>query len=122
MINNDSSTIRASAVLTSSYVAATDIDCQNASQVYIYLNYTKGDETSCEVKVEYSYDDTTYFQETAVTTGATAALTISTYQMTATGKFVLQIPIMARWLRISVKASAGTPTGTLAIVEQRGNA
>lgn len=111
-------TIRASATLTGSYVAGTDISMDGHNYAGLIIDYTKGDETSMEVKVEISHDGgTTWFQQVAeeVTSG-TVAVSLSERQFTATGKYALQVyPVRADLIRVSVKATGGTPTGTVAI-------
>jgi len=58
-------TIRASAILTNSYVAGTTINNANhEDQLIIYVDFTIGSLTSAELKVEFSDDDITYYQET----------------------------------------------------------
>src|SRR5262245_19396771 len=127
MINNDADVVRASATLTGSYVAQTDTlhysETGDASQLVYLNNYTKGDETSASVKVEFSADKSTWYQETfsSISSG-TDTLTLGEHTMSATGKYVLYVPSCMPFTRISCKATGGTPTGTMAISVQEGNA
>lgn len=112
-------TVRASSVLTSSYVAGTLISSDTQNFLGVMLSYTKGDETSCEVKIEVSLDGgVTFFQQDVETPDATGkiALTQGYRQLTATGNYAVTIyPMKADQIKISAKATGGTPTGTLAV-------
>lgn len=112
-------TVRASSVLTSSYVAGTVFSMDIQNFLGIELIYTKGDETSCEVKLETSTDGGTTYQQQIVETPASSgeiALALGYRKMTATGTYsVVVSPIKADMVKISAKATGGTPTGTLAI-------
>ena len=66
--------LRSSAVLTGSYIAttvlgpqggSTNIDPAENNQLVLYIAFTIGSLTSAELKVEFSHDGTTYYQETA---------------------------------------------------------
>lgn len=118
-------TIRTSAVLTNSYVAATVLgvssDAQTPgipepslrNQLIVYIDFTVGSLTSASVKVEFSHDGTTYYQETfsAISAG-TDTLTNGVHTMTATGKYRVAIPIKDRYIKISA-IGTGTVTNSL---------
>jgi hypothetical protein len=123
MINNEQTTIRALAALTASYVASSVTDITDASQVYVYVTYTKGDESSCQVKFEYSPDGTLYGQETALSiSGGTSTDSLLEHTISATGTYTYQLPAMGMKFRASLKATGGTPTGTAKVELQEGNA
>jgi len=99
-----------------------DIEKLNVSRVYLYVEYTKGDEASCELQVEFTHKDydegaEVWFVPSSVneTTGAVAI--IPEWQMTGAGKF--RIPLLSiskeHKMRISAKATGGTPTGKLSL-------
>lgn len=96
-------TVRTSAVLTNGYVAGTVIDTGgNDNQLIIYADFTKGNLTTAEIKVEFSDDNSDYYQETfqAIAAGV-ATETLGVHQMSATGKYRFLIPIKDRYIKIS---------------------
>ena len=105
--------VRSSAILTTSYVAGTVLQpCNQYDQLIVLVNFTKGSLTSLEVKVEFSPDGTTYYQETAsAVSGGTSTDTLLEHTMTATGNYRLPIPIKDHYIKISVKGT-GTVTGS----------
>lgn len=124
MIEIDSyqANLRAPAVVTTGYIAATaiapglsaSIRPGNYNQLIIYWDVTLGSLTSAELKVEFSPDGgTTKFQETAeAISGGTATDTVMEHTVTASGKYRLAIPIADRHITISVKGT-GTVTNSL---------
>lgn len=111
-------TIRASSALTSSYVAGTVVSLDTQNFIGLMISYTKGDETSMQVKIESSIDGgDTYFQQAVQSTsGSTTTVSAGVYEMTATANVTFTInPIKADLIKVSVKATGGTPTGTCAI-------
>lgn len=116
--NKSKHTVRASAVLTAAYVAGTVFSSDEHNTLGVLVDYTKGDETSLEVKIESSIDGgTTYAQQiTETATGGSIAVALAERTFTATGKYwVVVHPFKADTVKISVKATGGTPTGTVAI-------
>lgn len=110
--------VRASAVLTGSYVAGTVFSMSNHNAIGLEVSYTKGDETSTQLKIEVSNDGgTTYAQSaTETTSGGTITMALGERSFSATGVYsVLTYPVRARLVKVSVKATGGTPTGTIAI-------
>lgn len=87
-------------------------------QIVLLLDYTNGDETSCEIKILFS--DTIAFTDAyqdVVTTTSSGESTIyaRNYTMTATGKYRLLVPSAGLYWKIQTKATGGTPTGTLSL-------
>jgi hypothetical protein len=115
-------TVRASAVLTNAYVAGTlPVSFDHHNALGIEVNYTKGDETSMQLKVEVSNDPAvaspTWAQQTTETTSSgTITVALGERSFSATGVYsIFLTPMRAAAARISVKATGGTPTGTVAI-------
>lgn len=117
-------TIRASAALTSSYVAATVFSVDEHNFLGINVKYTKGDETSMQMKVEVSTDGgTTYYQQTAeLASGGTITPSLAERTYSATGNYAttihpIKVPTSVATakgqIKISFKATGGTPTGTV---------
>lgn len=109
--------VRAVGAPTGAYVAGTVVGMSKHNALAVEITYTKGDETSLQVKIEASIDGTNYFQQvTESTSGGTITDTAGERSFSATGNYALFIsPIRANSVRISVKATAGTPTGTVGI-------
>lgn len=117
-------TVRESAILTNAYVAGTVIGGETTgeksktneyNQLILYVKFTIGSLTSASIKVEFSADNSTYYQETAmsiaggVITDSTAVHTIS-----ATGNYRICIPMNDRYVKVS---SIGTGTVTSSALE-----
>lgn len=111
--------IRSSAILTSSYVES-DVRGLNDSlvltdknQVILLVDFTKGSLTSMEMKIDFSHDGTTYFQETSINiSGGTGTVSLFEYTFTATGKYRIAVPIKDKYMKVSVKGT-GTATSSL---------
>lgn len=95
------------AILTGAYGNQFDIDISLAESALLFFDYTKGDETSMQYKVDVAIKDdqgADYWMPLVVET-------------TLTGTQSVRIPVDAllvdEKLRVSVKATGGTPTGTL---------
>lgn len=118
-----STQIRALTALTGSYVAATVIGLptpgtdilytDNQSILYINLN-NLGNMTSMEFKIEFSDDNSVWYQETLSTiTGGVEIDTLLSHQVTATGLYRIATELKDRYMRVSFKGSGGTGTGSL---------
>jgi len=117
--------IREDAILTTSYVAATvisskmtnyDVNPQLHNQLLVFIKYTKGSLTSLELKLEFSLDGTTYFQETAKSiSGGTSTDTALEHTFAPSGNqnFVLAIPIKYPYIKISAKGTGTVTTSSL---------
>ena len=105
--------IRPDTVLTNSYVVGNIRKVTTYGQATIYVKYVKGDETSMQVKIEFSPDDGgTFYQDTEyVYAGGVDTGTPKVVTFTATGNYRIPIIVTDEDLRISVKATGGTPNG-----------
>lgn len=109
--------IRAAAILTGAYVAGTVLSYANANpalrnQLNILAAFTIGSLTDAQIKVEYSHDGTTYYQETFEAVSATTStLSLGVYKLSATGNYVISIPIKASYIKISA-IGTGVVTGS----------
>lgn len=108
-------TVRADAILTTSYVAGTVIDdCEHYNQLMLALKYTKGSLTSFEVKIEYSFDGVTFYQQTFTSVSAevsTGKAGHHTFAPAASANLELEIPIKCHQVKVSVKGT-GTVTSS----------
>ena len=128
LLNYTKYTVRAAAILTGSYVAGDVIgpgqtanpqgdNPANNNQLIAYVSFTKGSLTSLEVKVEFSHDGTTYYQQTGVAYSAgTTTAVLNAYTTTTTGNYRLEIPIKDNYIKISVKGTGDT-TGSSCSVD-----
>lgn len=112
--------VRSAAILTNSYVAGTVVGAEdaggdyphNGNQLIIYVDNTKGSADSAQVKVEFSHDGVTYYQESfSALSGTTDTVSLGEHSLGATGKYRLAIPIKDKYIKISAKAT-GTVTGS----------
>jgi len=107
--------VRTAAILTNSYVAGTVLSYNNVNpalrnQLNILVDFTIGSLTSGSIKVEYSHDGSTYFQETFLSiSGGTATASLGVYTFTGTGAYIISVPIKANYIKIS---AIGTGTVT----------
>lgn len=115
--------IRATTAATTSYVAGTVVSMDEANMIGLEVTIVKGNETSFEIKVESSIDAGVTFaqQITESATGGTVTLTPAIYTLTGASLAATQVvtfvinPIKADQVKVSVKSTGGTPTGTVAI-------
>lgn len=109
-------TIRDAAILTTSYVAHDVVTPANKgnlqNQLVLYLEWTKGTATSLDVKLEFSHDNDTWFQEDFNTPASgVAAMLFGSYNFTETGNHRLTTSIKDNYIRVSVKG-VGTVSDT----------
>jgi hypothetical protein len=113
-----SEVIRASAVLTTSYVALTPIDFDGYKTLILNCEFTKGSSTGFRIKIEKSDDDKVYVQEQEKTqAGGISSYSDNEHEklvsgLTATPEIPIS-PIEANFVRVSVMATGGDATGTL---------
>lgn len=117
----------AGTTLTSAYVAGVIVSTDEANTLAIDVIYTKGDETSMQIKVEATNDTTPasgsnwYQQVTQSASGGTVTIAPAIYSMTAASAATVQKwtiiinPVKGTGFRISAQATGGVPTGTYSI-------
>ena len=123
--NTDSNTrivsttaLRTTAILTNSYVNSSSVAvAEGQNQLILLLVATMGSLTSIEIKVEFSDNGTTWYQETfgAISLG-TDTLTLGEHTLVATGNYRIPISILDRFFRIAVKGT-GTVTSSDILVD-----
>ncbi len=114
-------TIRPSAILTGSYVAGTVIgldtgvttQLQLGNELILAISFTIGSLTTAEIKIEYSTDNTTYYQLPWVNAASSGVSVVEAYtlQLNATANLWFALPMKARYVKISSKGT-GTATGS----------
>ncbi len=84
-----------------------------SNQLVLLVDFTIGSLTSASIKVEFSPDDLTYFQESfGSISGGTETVTLGVHTMAATGKYVIPLPIKFKFIKISA-IGTGTTTNSL---------
>lgn len=87
------------------------------NQVILLVNFTKGSLTSMEMKIDFSPDSVTYYQETSLAiSGGTGTVSLFEYTFTATGTYRIAVPIKDRYMKVSVKGT-GTATSSLCQID-----
>lgn len=125
LVENDNfatATARAAALLTTSFVTGPAINIQGCNQVILLSDFTVGSSAGCQIKAEVSWDNTNYYQITKrEVSGTVAAMSPVVFGIASTNPLPIEIPVMARWLRVKSKAiTSGTSTG-LTITAVKGN-
>lgn len=138
MITTDyfSKEIRSAAVLTNSYVAADVLGAESQSvsgggrktqphlynQLLLYISFTKASTTSLEWKVEFSPDNTNWYQEAAESiSGGTATnrelehTVVSANQSAASQLYRFALPVTDRYIRVSAKATGTVISSSCAV-------
>jgi hypothetical protein len=122
-------TVRAAAVLTTSYVAAAQvIDLQNWNELTLLLDFTVGASSGFAIKVEVSdANQTNWYAITAIgaATIATEVATIPVYAAehtfaAVTKKYALPFPVNYRFMRVSAKALVSATSTSLTILATQG--
>lgn len=109
--------VRTDAILTTGYVAGTVLeDMEKFNQLILEVKFTIGSLTSAEIKIEYSQDGTTYYQDTnkSISTG-TNTLYLANYTFSATGNYQIEVPIVARFIKVSAKGTGTVTSSVLGI-------
>lgn len=111
-IGQTEDTVRAAAILTTGYVASSTFDADRANQLNLMCSFTIGSADACRIKVEFTQDKATWFQETDVSlAGGIATHQVIVHRWTATGNYDIAIPTNYRHYRVSVLAETDA-TGT----------
>lgn len=117
-IKYKSTEIRASAILTTGYVATAARLIDRKNQLNLLVAYTKGSSTGVDIKIQFSDDKTTWYEEnsTALASGVLTH-TVYAHRFTVAGNYVISVPITHRWYRVSVQAISDA-TGTLLAIQE----
>lgn len=106
-----------SKALTGAYVTYGEVQAGHGrDKILLELEYTKGDETTCEVKIQFSKDrDFTTAFEQVINTNSSGVQTVNSmvYQLTGTQNVIIPVESYGYYWRVQAKATGGTPTGTL---------
>ena len=112
-------TVRAAAILTNSYVVASEFDITRFREAIVFFNVTQGSLTSVQYKIEQSYDGgSTWFNIGAesVTLGTiTEGLPEYTRTLATDEKWFKVFQAVGGQLRVSIKGT-GTVTASSATI------
>ena len=122
-INSDNTVIRAAAILTNTDVASDVVVCENATQLILYVDFTKGSLTSATLTFQFSHDGATWFQETSekTVTGVSTAYP-RTHVLTATGTYRYALPAADFAVRVLAKGTGTVTSSSLALRIKRATA
>jgi len=88
------------------------VDARDCNKLVLYFDVTLGSLTSVDVKVFFSDDASTWYQEqSASVAGGVSTLSVFYRSMTAAGQYRETISIMDRYVKIQVRGT-GTVTGS----------
>jgi len=115
--------VRSAAILTNSYVAGTVLEnLQANNQLVLLVDFTIGSLTSLEIKVEFSPDNVTFYQEVGADfSSGTSTLSLNEYTITSTAALRLPIALKDRFVRISVKGTGTVTSSTVTVDAIVGN-
>jgi hypothetical protein len=106
-------TVRAAATLTTSYVASNALNIQGANQLQMLVSFTKGSSDGCRLKVEFSEDESVWYQESVADIMATNDVEHAPLarKVNDSANLIISVPISASFLRVSSQAiTSGTGT------------
>ncbi len=120
--------VRPAAILTTGYVAGNVIGLNTdtvqfneggvhlQNQLELYIDFTLGSLTDVLIKLEFSNDNTTYFQEAfSAISGGLDTVSLAEHKITASGKYRLALPIKDRYIKVSVKGEGTVTSSSIAI-------
>jgi len=106
------STLRAAAILTTSYVVTTDyMNVEEFSDVAVLFEYTKGSLTSLQYYVEHSMDATAWLREGQIEPAEPIVDTTPEHTYLGSDSYSLIFPSTAKYFRLRAKG-IGTATGS----------
>ena len=105
--------VRAAAALTTSYVASDSFNIQGANQLQLLAAFTKGGSNGCRLKIEFSEDESTWYQESVAEflSGNDAKHAPLSRKIENTANLVISVPLSASFFRVSgqaITSGAGT--------------
>ena len=101
-------TLRSAAVLTTDYVNSNSVLVEHYDKASLLIAFTKGSLTSCEMQVQFSPDDVTWYTETDA---AYDGHSVIEHVFTVSGNYILGVDLADKYMRIRAKGT-GTVTGS----------
>lgn len=114
--------VRSAAILTNSFVAGTTIENTHMeNQIIVLVQFTIGSLTSAEIKVEFSPENSTFYQETfGAVSGATETDVLGEHTITATGNYRIPVAAKDRFIKISAKGTGTVTSSSMTLEVIRG--
>ncbi len=102
--------VRENTDLTNEEEIGNIIDINDANRLVLYIQFTKGEESedTAEVKIEFSTDKVNWYQETKEDL-------LITHTFSDSGNYKLIIPVMEKYVRVSVKGPEEPVDGKMQI-------
>jgi len=94
-------------VLTTSYVTSEIMNIQGANQVQLLVCFTRGNSAGCRLRVDFSEDRLTWYQESMVSEFPSAndvEHSLVTRRIDETGNYAISIPVSASYMKVSFQA------------------
>ena len=109
--------VRSSSILTNAYVAGETIDANDSNTLVLYIDYTGSNLTSADIKISYSFDESSWYQESmsASATGTTTQYE-NIHRLISDGTYRLKIPVMDRYVKVEAIGN-GVVTGSLLAID-----
>jgi hypothetical protein len=104
--------------LTDGYVAGTVIsNVHNQNQLVLLVKFTIGSLTNADIKVEFSPDNSNYYQEAFSSISTTTSTeSLGFHRLSASGNYRIPIAIKDRFIKISVIGN-GTVTNSTCTID-----
>ena len=99
--------LRGSSALTTSFVETETMNIQGANQVQLLISFIRGDSEGCRLKIEYSEDRVTWYQESMVSEFPSLNEVehgMITRKIEDAGNYVLSIPVSSSYIKVSAQA------------------
>jgi len=119
--------IRAAAITTNAYVVGNIVgpkeNFDSFDQLNLAIKFTIGSLTNMDIKIEYSNDGSTYYQETfAAVSGGISTETAGVHRYAADGNYTLSLNTKWRYAKISVIGNGTVTSSSVTIDAIVGNA
>ena len=116
--------LRQSSALTISVAETEVMNIQGANQVQLLISFIKGDSEGCRLKIEYSEDRVTWYQESMVSEFPSlnsVTHSMITRKIDDTGNYVLSIPVSSSYIKVSAQAISSGDNTLLSIKASAAN-
>lgn len=116
--------VRETAPLTTEYVASDNIDIYGDNQLQLIVSFIKGDSEGCKLKIEFSEDETDWYQESwyniDVETGDVIH-DLAVRRIDTSSNALISTPVWARFFRVQALAIASGVGTSLSIMASAAN-
>ena len=116
--------IRQNSALTTSFAETEVMNIQGANQVQLLISFIKGNSEGCRLKIEYSEDRVTWYQESMVSEFPSlnsVTHSMITRKIDDTGNYVLSIPVSSSYIKVSAQAISSGDNTLLSIKASAAN-